>query len=405
MGLFFRRLAPNHPDAALTAFYKANVATVVRILRHIGVDDADMPDITQLVFLKIHKHWDLSAKERISPPLETICRQQAAEHYRLYRHRFERPEANVGVDKPMEGEDVHMQLERHELDQIVQQVLASMESVHRAVLVRHEFQNESLETIAKVLEIGRNTAGARLAEAKTIFRLRAERIIGKNRTGMLLLPFESETNATNWDPSPAFLDEVNRRVWSGLTRELGWPESPPPVLVGRDAEGDSPQSGARRIHAELPLAPTPRLHKLVYPALLLATFGLGCIVGALWWPHDSPLVARHIPPMRRANITIDQRPPEHDTAPVAISSAPEATVVVISPSSAAPAAPRFDRELSTLEGARRLVSERKYADALVALRQHEREFPQCQFADIRSHYIALALEGQKRTISAASATP
>jgi RNA polymerase sigma-70 factor (ECF subfamily) len=405
MGLFFRRAAPKHPDNAFTAFYTANLATVLRILRRIGVHDADMPDITQQVFLKIHKHLDVSAEERINPPLETISRQQAAEHYRLYRHRFERPEADVGIEKPAEGDDVQIQLERHELDQIVQQVLASMEPIHRDVLVRHEFQNESLEGIAKALDIGRNTAGTRLAEAKTIFRLRAERIIGKSRAAMLLLPFETETASTHWDPSPAFLDDINQRVWSGLTRELDWHQSPPPVLVGRGKHDEAPQSGARRIHTEIPAVPSPRRSTLIYPALLLATFGFGGILGALFWPHDLPLIARHIPPMQRVNITIDQHPPEHDAPQVAVSRAPETTVVAIPTPSIAIPTPRFDRELSTLEGARSLLVQAKYADALVALRQHEREFPQCQLAEIRSHYITLALEGQKRAITAISTTP
>ncbi len=283
---------------------------------------------------------------------------------------------------------------------IVQQVLASMEPVHRAVLVRHEFENESLEVIAKVLGIGRNTAGARLTEAKTIFRLRAERMIGKNRAGMLLLPFNVETDASNWDPSPGFLDEVNRRVWSGLTRELGWPESPPPVLVGRDADDEAPQSGARRIRAELPSAPTPRWHKLVYPASLLATFGLGCLIGALFWPHDSLLVARHIPSMHGVIITTDQLPPEHDASPVAVSSPPEATVVAKPTPSFAISTPRFDRELSTLDAARTLLVQAKYAEALIAFRQHEREFPKSEHAEARNRYMALALEGQKRAVAA-----
>ena len=77
-----------------------------------------------------------------------MCRQQAANHYRLHGHRFEEPKPNVGEDMPSEEEDAQSQLERHELDHIVQRILDEMSPQFRDMLIRREFRKESLESIA-----------------------------------------------------------------------------------------------------------------------------------------------------------------------------------------------------------------------------------------------------------------
>ncbi|HMY21445.1 MAG TPA: sigma-70 family RNA polymerase sigma factor, partial [Polyangium sp.] len=147
---------PSRSRRSFTAFYKANISTVVRTLGRIGVHSADIPDIAQQVFLKIYKDWENIEVDGLDVSLETICRQLAANHYRLYRHRLEQPEPNVGEEMPSEDDDAHAQLEHHELDRIVQRILDEMTPEFRGLLIRREFQKESLESIAATHNIARN---------------------------------------------------------------------------------------------------------------------------------------------------------------------------------------------------------------------------------------------------------
>ena len=381
------------------SFYVTYIVTIVGILWTIGVCEADIPDIAQHVLLKVHQNWETLSKKPVASWLETICRQQAAEHYRLHRNRFEMPEANVGEELAAES-DIHSDLEHHEIDQIVHRVLETMDPKQRDLLVRHEFQNESLESIAKAHGIARNTAQTWLVEAKKIFRLRAERILGKKGMPMLLLPFGATTTFTDWNMSPELVNGVHHRVWSNLAHELGCDPANPPKLPARHGDSEAPESGARRIHIELPSSPKNVLKALADPLTLLGTAGLGALGGALLWPHDLPAIARHTPAVFGPVIVQHQ----HDIDDGATSTTPTTTSMsTAKPAIAKPkqstvaTSPRLERELSDLERARKLLAQGKNREALEVLRQHALEFPRSDLAAIRGRYVALAEKGLRQS--------
>ncbi|HRI71035.1 MAG TPA: sigma-70 family RNA polymerase sigma factor, partial [Polyangium sp.] len=211
-------------------FYTTYLLTVLRVLERIGVRKADVPDITQQVFLKIHKNMDKLPTERVHAWIELICKQQAADHYRLHRNRFETPTPNVGEDVP-DSNDLHEQFERCEMEALVKKVLEGMEAPLRDVLVRYEFRDESLESIAESLGIARNTVHARLVEAKRIFGIRAKKLLGDERCASMFVPLFVGVDALSDADfqTPAFVEEMRARIWDGIARDLGFaPESPAP---------------------------------------------------------------------------------------------------------------------------------------------------------------------------------
>lgn len=389
---------PSRSRRSFTAFYKANISTVVRTLGRIGVHSADIPDIAQQVFLKIYKDWENIEVDGLDVSLETICRQLAANHYRLYRHRLEQPEPNVGEEMPSEDDDAHAQLEHHELDRIVQRILDEMTPEFRGLLIRREFQKESLESIAATHNIARNTATARIAEAKKIFRLRAQRMLGDKRDRLLVVPWMMMSHEFNAEYSEEFLAEVQDQVWRGLARELGFSDEDASDGVVREADREPPsKSHKRTIAATLPWS-KPLLGALTKPVFLLGTGIVAGIAGASLWPHASPDIARQMPSLP---VVVLEHEAAKETAGVAMP-ATQSALIQTMPPRASPT-PLVDTELRSLQRARKLIAEGNYAAALAALQQHEKEFPRSENAAIRNQYIALAEEGLRRMEKPATA--
>lgn len=398
MGDFFQGPPPSQSRRSFTSFYKANISTVVRILGRIGVHPADIPDIAQQVFEKIYKKWDELGSDGPEVSLDTICRQQAANHYRLYRHRFEQPEPSVGEDMPSGDEDAQAQLEHHELDQIVQRILDGMTPEFRDLLIRREFQKESLESIAEAHNIARNTATARIAEARKIFRSRAERLLGDKRSWLLFVPWMIRAHEFNTEYSEEFLADVQDQVWRGLVRELGFSDEDATEYVVREADHEPPSNSHRRtITAVLPWS-KPLLGALTKPVFLLGAGVLGGIAVASLWPHASPAIARRMPSLPVVVL-------EHETVKeLAGTVMPSIQSAVVQPApSKASLAPLIDIDLRILQRARTLITQGSYAEALAALRQHDKDFPQSEHRAIRGQYIALAEEGLRRVRASTSA--
>jgi RNA polymerase sigma factor (sigma-70 family) len=359
---------------AFIVFYSTYFLTVLTILRRIGVRKADVPDIAQHVFLKIHKNFNKLPAQNIDAWIQRICVQQAAEHYRLHRNRFEIPEAHVGEDM-LDEVDIHEQFERHELTAIVKQILAGMDAKLSEVLVRHEFRDESLEHIAEALGISRNTAQSRLVEAKRTFRLRAGRVLDDNRSSIpLLLPFGTDTLSDADLQSPAFVEEIRKQVWQGIARELGFDGTTVNLQ-----KSDEPRSLRKRI-----------LRRILDSGVHLGVGATAGFIAALYWPRELPSSAKHW-----AMVIPIINVQDHENTPNSIQSAAAVPTVVTSVFHSAPAmVPEIDRETQVLERARELIANGRYSEALAELTRHEKQFPQSQHAAARSRYASIARERQ-----------
>jgi len=183
--------------------------------------------------------------------------QQAAERYRLHRNRFEIPEAHVGEDM-LDEVDIHEQFEPHELTAIVKQIVVGKDARLSEVLVGHEFQDESVEHIAKVLGIARNTAQNRLVEAKRIFRLLARKVLGDNRNAM------------------------PQQGWRGVAHELRYDEIPA-VKWPTCAAADSEEASSLRLR---------RLRRIMDSGVHLRVGPTAGFIAALYWPPELPTTAK-----------------------------------------------------------------------------------------------------------------
>ncbi|MDC0740903.1 sigma-70 family RNA polymerase sigma factor [Polyangium mundeleinium] len=413
MGLLLPFL--HHASDAFLRFYATYLLTVLGILARMGVRQADVNDLAQLVFVKVYKNFDKVPSAGVEDWLKMICDQQAAEHYRLYRHRFETPEADVGVDVPSD-ENPHERFEHHELDQVVKRVLQTMDAQLVDVLVRAEFNGESLPKIAAALGVSRNTAQARLVEAKDVFRRRVKKLFGRDFTPFMLLPFGLDTVFHPEDLTPDFIEKARHEVWRGVARELGFDDALPPALPPSPPPSEPPASGKRLIQMIAPRGSGPAaratakavLERIIkHPLFLVGVGALGGGGAVALWPHDESPAARHAVPMV-LSVVVDESgrggSSSHGSLPPA--PGPSPAVVVITPPRAAPAAvPLNDPETTNLEQAREMLSRRQFAEALSTLRQHERDYRSSHHAGVRNKYIAAALEGLRQIEQKSDDTP
>ena len=418
MFVVVRLLLPflHHASDAFLRFYAAHLLTVLGILARMGVRQADVDDLAQLVFVKVYKNFDKVPSTGVDDWLKMICEQQAAEHYRLYRHRFETPEADVGVDVPSD-ENPHERFEHHELDQVVKRVLQTMDAQLVDVLVRAEFNGESLPKIAAALGVSRNTAQARLVEAKDVFRRRVKKLFGRDFTPFMLLPFGIDTVFHPEDLTPDFISKVRHEVWRGVARKLGFHEALPPALAPSPSPpSEPPPSGKRLIQMIAPrgYGPVARatvkavLERLIkHPLFLVGVGALGGGGAVALWPHEAPPAAQHAVPMV-LSVVVDEggrgESSSHGALPPA--PGPSPTVVVVAPSHppAAPV-PLNDPETTNLEQAREMLSRGQFAEALSTLRQHERDYRDSQHAAVRNNYLATALEGLRQNEQKSGTAP
>ncbi|MDC3956255.1 sigma-70 family RNA polymerase sigma factor [Polyangium jinanense] len=405
----------HHASDAFLRFYASHLLTVLGILARMGVRQADVDDLAQLVFVKVYKNFDKVPSAGVEDWLEMICKQQAAEHYRLYRHRFETPEADVGVDVPSD-ENPHERFEHHELDQVVKRVLQTMDAKLVDVLVRAEFNGESLPKIAAALGVSRNTAQARLVEAKDVFRRRVKKLFGRDFTPFMLLPFGLDTVFRPEDLTPDFIEKARHEVWRGIARELGFDDALPPALPpSSPPPSEPPASGKRLMQAVAPTGSGPGaratakavLELIKHPLFLVGVGALGGGGAVALWPHDESPAARHAVPMvlsvvvgesgRGESFSVVAPPPTPGPSP---------TVVVVSPSRPPTApVPVNDPETTNLEQAREMLSRGQFTEALSTLRQHERDYRGSHHAGVRNKYIAAALEGLRQNEQKSGTTP
>ncbi|MDC0749971.1 RNA polymerase sigma factor [Polyangium mundeleinium] len=404
------RVGQVQPPSAdrFTAFCVKYFPIVTARLKRIGVRDADIKDVAQKVFLKVHQYFEQIPPEGVDPWLFKICEQQAASHYRPLRERLERPEPNA--DFSMVEED--NPFDRLELAQFMSQALEQMEPRLVQVLILHEIDEKPLPEIAQELGISRNTAQARLAEAKKSLKLKMEQLLRPitppKRRLLLLLPFGLDTVFRLDKPlSPEFAQEVQRDVWQRLSCELGLPEKlPPGPLLPPDPPSEPPSSGKRITGAGAEPSPpsSKRLRDAVKPLLkrILTDplfWSIPGMVGA-YLLGRTPLPREPLSNMQMAPIVLPIVIEAKDTQggvtnmPVPASSVHEAKARPIRGNQAPN--PDIDLERKVLAQAREGLRGRRFAEVLAAMNDHTKKYPKSPYAALREGYIVQALIGLGR---------
>jgi RNA polymerase sigma-70 factor, ECF subfamily len=178
-----RNVQPASPD--FERVFEDHSAFVWRVLARHGVQERDLEDVCQEVFLVVFKGLpQFAGRSSLRTWLYGICRRVAANHRRLAVHRREAlvaapheaaPEAACGG----EGEAFEAFAHKQSLS-LLDALLSRLPAEQREVFVLYEIEELTMREVAEALECSPNTAFSRLyaareALAAALKRLRARR--------------------------------------------------------------------------------------------------------------------------------------------------------------------------------------------------------------------------------------
>lgn len=162
-------------SAEFTAIYHAEVQYILRSLRRLGVQERDIEDLAHDVFLAAYRRFDDYDRTRAARPwLFGFAFRMAADHRRLFRHKYENHEEVETRDTRRLQDD---QLADQQARDLLLRALEEMEFERRGIFVMHELDGHGMPEIAQVLAIPLNTAYSRLRLARRDFDSIVQRLM------------------------------------------------------------------------------------------------------------------------------------------------------------------------------------------------------------------------------------
>jgi len=166
--------SPPSPEslAAFAGLYRSQFAFVWRSLRRLGIDERELADAAQEVFLVVFKKLpELDFDSRLSSWLYAVCLRVASDWRRRAHRRHELVTGEPEQATAISCESPHVS----ELRTLLWQALDAMPLDQRAVFVAFELEGLTGDEIASALGLPTPTIHSRLRLAREKFRAVVER--------------------------------------------------------------------------------------------------------------------------------------------------------------------------------------------------------------------------------------
>ncbi len=157
------------------AIFAEQIDFVVRSLLRLGVQERDVEDAAQQVFIVVHRRlFEYDATRSMRAWLWGIARRTASDYRELARHRIELDDGKVARTAIADGAEAGLTAR-----QMVHRALEDVEPGRREVLVLYEMEGMTLKEVAEITGAPLNTVASRLRKARSEFaeavgRLEAE---------------------------------------------------------------------------------------------------------------------------------------------------------------------------------------------------------------------------------------
>lgn len=174
-----RVAADARDDAAVfSAVYAEHHDFVRRTVQAMGVSEATADDVTQDVFMVVHRRLPtFDHQAPVKAWVFGIARNMARKH----RERAGRQRPPLQVVVPSDAQSPDVALQWREAAGVVQRFLASLDSDKRAVFVLAELEGLTAPEVAATLGIKLNTVYSRLRVARGLFARAIARAEAKRR--------------------------------------------------------------------------------------------------------------------------------------------------------------------------------------------------------------------------------
>ena len=154
-------------------------AFVRRTLRYLGVNDADLDDLVQEVFLVVHRRFDrFQEKGRTRAWLYSICVRVTYSQRRKHA-RWQKKTRIAALRAESMEPSQHEQVEHNEALSRGVELLNELAPHQRQIFVLYEVHDLPMSEIAQTLGCNIQTAYSRLHRARTQISAAAERVAGE----------------------------------------------------------------------------------------------------------------------------------------------------------------------------------------------------------------------------------
>jgi RNA polymerase sigma-70 factor (ECF subfamily) len=166
--------APARSWADFENLYREHFAFVWRTVRRLGTDVEFVEDVTQEVFVVVHRRLgEFEGRSTAKTWLYGIVRRVVADHRRTLRRKpltagAEGDEAEAPT-APEEGPEASA--ERAERVQLLHRLLAGLDEAKREVFILAELEGLTLAEISEALGVNPNTVASRLRAARSEFEI------------------------------------------------------------------------------------------------------------------------------------------------------------------------------------------------------------------------------------------
>jgi len=157
----------DEPRPSLRQIFDEHARYIWRTLRHLGISEADTPDLCQEVFVTVHRKLPtFEGRSTVRTWLYGICIRIASEHRRRPHVRKETPlsePAREALEAQASAPD-----STFEQRAAVERLLSVLDEDKRQVVVLYEIEGCSMKEVAQVLECPLQTAYSRLHAARAL---------------------------------------------------------------------------------------------------------------------------------------------------------------------------------------------------------------------------------------------
>lgn len=153
--------------ATLRRVFDEQARYVWRTLHHLGISDADIPDLCQEVFLTVHRKLpSFAGRSSLRTWLYGICIRKAADHRRRAYVRHERlasepPPSIAGGSGPRPDAEIEQR-------STLQRLLDALDDDKRQIVVLYEIEGFTMKEVAEIIGCPLQTAYSRLHVARDL---------------------------------------------------------------------------------------------------------------------------------------------------------------------------------------------------------------------------------------------
>jgi RNA polymerase sigma-70 factor (ECF subfamily) len=162
--------------------FEENAPYAWRVLRRLGVAEADVDDVCQEVFVTVHRRLsDFEGRSSVRTWIYGICVRTASDYRKRAHTRREcAPDAATEVESAV-GPDQENAISLRQARDTLDRLLDRLDDDRRAVFVLYEIEELSMAEVAAVLGCPLQTAYSRLHVARRDIEAALERLRARDR--------------------------------------------------------------------------------------------------------------------------------------------------------------------------------------------------------------------------------